>query len=138
MYRAGGLGPDGEHEAMLSGRLNRARLVHREGIFAGCFPGFNARRSQRGQVHQSSSLTWARTSATWSPQPSHVVFAQRAHGTGLHMWSLQSLVPFRYHSNRGEDRKSTRLNSSHVATSYAVFCLKKKISTASMYEEQED
>src|SRR5215208_310750 len=27
-----------------------------------------------------------------------------------------------------EDRKSTRLNSSHVATSYAVFCLKKKSS----------
>src|SRR5204862_8204233 len=25
-----------------------------------------------------------------------------------------------------EDRKSTRLNSSHVETSYAVFCLKKK------------
>src|SRR5207253_10724577 len=27
---------------------------------------------------------------------------------------------------RYEDRKSTRLNSSHVAISYAVFCLKKK------------
>src|SRR5207253_10284649 len=27
------------------------------------------------------------------------------------------------------DRKSTRLNSSHVAISYAVFCLKKKIKT---------
>src|SRR5690625_6022697 len=25
-----------------------------------------------------------------------------------------------------EDRKSTRLNSSHVASSYAVFCLKKR------------
>src|SRR5439155_12942178 len=25
-----------------------------------------------------------------------------------------------------KDRKSTRLNSSHVATSYAVFCFKKK------------
>src|SRR5690606_41002650 len=25
-----------------------------------------------------------------------------------------------------QDRKSTRLNSSHVKTSYAVFCLKKK------------
>src|SRR5690625_6859108 len=25
-----------------------------------------------------------------------------------------------------EDRKSTRLNSSHVASSYSVFCLKKK------------
>src|SRR5690606_39618218 len=31
--------------------------------------------------------------------------------------------------SRGEltDRKSTRLNSSHVKSSYAVFCLKKKI-----------
>src|SRR5690625_7059975 len=27
---------------------------------------------------------------------------------------------------RSQDRKSTRLNSSHVAISYAVFCLKKK------------
>src|SRR5207253_9851017 len=30
------------------------------------------------------------------------------------------------HGVEVEDRKSTRLNSSHVATSYAVFCLKKK------------
>src|SRR5690349_23120749 len=30
------------------------------------------------------------------------------------------------HSRRGRDRKSTRLNSSHVEISYAVFCLKKK------------
>src|SRR5437870_10295300 len=29
----------------------------------------------------------------------------------------------------GGDRKSTRLNSSHVAISYAVFCLKKKKKT---------
>ena len=29
----------------------------------------------------------------------------------------------------GEDRKSTRLNSSHVVISYAVFCLKKKKNT---------
>src|SRR5690625_7067585 len=28
--------------------------------------------------------------------------------------------------NENRDRKSTRLNSSHVAISYAVFCLKKK------------
>src|SRR5437660_5200362 len=31
-----------------------------------------------------------------------------------------------------EDRKSTRLNSSHVAISYAVFCLKKKTATRSL------
>src|SRR5262245_63776808 len=28
--------------------------------------------------------------------------------------------------DRGRDRKSTRLNSSHLGISYAVFCLKKK------------
>src|SRR5690625_956549 len=31
--------------------------------------------------------------------------------------------------DKGKDRKSTRLNSSHVAISYAVFCLKKKKNT---------
>src|SRR5690625_2654007 len=31
-----------------------------------------------------------------------------------------------------KDRKSTRLNSSHVAISYAVFCLKKKLSSISL------
>src|SRR5947199_2716152 len=30
-----------------------------------------------------------------------------------------------------QDRKSTRLNSSHLGISYAVFCLKKKTSTLS-------
>src|SRR3989442_11154309 len=30
------------------------------------------------------------------------------------------------HANEDQDRKSTRLNSSHVRISYAVFCLKKK------------
>src|SRR5690349_21880144 len=35
---------------------------------------------------------------------------------------LQGAMTYR----AGEDRKSTRLNSSHVEISYAVFCLKKK------------
>src|SRR5690349_25019731 len=34
---------------------------------------------------------------------------------------LKVLIPFLF-----SDRKSTRLNSSHVEISYAVFCLKKK------------
>src|SRR3989442_6800198 len=33
----------------------------------------------------------------------------------------------RFQRRLGEDRKSTRLNSSHVRISYAVFCLKKTI-----------
>src|SRR5438874_5970801 len=35
------------------------------------------------------------------------------------------------------DRKSTRLNSSHVEISYAVFCLKKKKKTKQIVETQE-
>src|SRR2546426_6000220 len=34
---------------------------------------------------------------------------------------------------RVEDRKSTRLNSSHLVISYAVFCLKKKKKITSVY-----
>src|SRR6266513_3640130 len=33
----------------------------------------------------------------------------------------------------GGDRKSTRLNSSHVSISYVVFCLKKKIYLSSLF-----
>src|SRR3712207_8300527 len=35
--------------------------------------------------------------------------------------------------DRGADRKSTRLNSSHANISYAVFCLKKKNTTDLTY-----
>src|SRR5690606_40371469 len=38
-----------------------------------------------------------------------------------HPWRLQPRF-----GGRSGDRKSTRLNSSHVKISYAVFCLKKK------------
>src|SRR2546430_13623661 len=34
----------------------------------------------------------------------------------------------------GQDRKSTRLNSSHSQISYAVFCLKKKNIKKTLYE----
>src|SRR5256885_12254604 len=36
-------------------------------------------------------------------------------------------------SRLGRDRKSTRLNSSHLVISYAVFCLKKKKRTLTLY-----
>src|SRR5439155_13416933 len=41
---------------------------------------------------------------------------------------LDQMTPADYdRAAYSEDRKSTRLNSSHVASSYAVVCLKKKI-----------
>src|SRR5699024_12093581 len=42
---------------------------------------------------------------------------------------LVNIMPkdgWEYDLEKDEDRKSTRLNSSHVSISYAVFCLKKK------------
>src|SRR5690606_39580632 len=44
---------------------------------------------------------------------------------GGHELYFRSLAAF----GRPLDRKSTRLNSSHVKISYAVFCLKKKTTT---------
>src|SRR5437899_8240127 len=41
----------------------------------------------------------------------------------------------RHHESAG-DRKSTRLNSSHLGISYAVFCLKKKRKITQPYHEQ--
>src|SRR5206468_10625670 len=44
-------------------------------------------------------------------------------------WNLDGLPPcteWRWCRARRQDRKSTRLNSSHDQISYAVFCLKKK------------
>src|SRR2546426_4178524 len=38
----------------------------------------------------------------------------------------QTAQTWLYVVNKKEDRKSTRLNSSHLVISYAVFCLKKK------------
>src|SRR3712207_7623734 len=43
----------------------------------------------------------------------------------------QGRRPADAHLHVGEDRKSTRLNSSHANISYAVFCLKKKTTPAS-------
>src|SRR5437868_9741143 len=40
------------------------------------------------------------------------------------LWLSRTWI--RTHSHNRPDRKSTRLNSSHVSISYAVFCLKKK------------
>src|SRR5690606_39811037 len=46
-------------------------------------------------------------------------YAQAPSGGPLVQHALQALLDL--------DRKSTRLNSSHVKSSYAVFCLKKKM-----------
>src|ERR1035441_6155510 len=50
----------------------------------------------------------------------------RGLGTGHNLASRNRDRLFRLCHSRRADRKSTRLNSSHLGISYAVFCLKKK------------
>src|SRR3712207_7482210 len=45
---------------------------------------------------------------------------------GMGLWLARQLCDHVDLSGDDEDRKSTRLNSSHANISYAVFCLKKK------------
>src|SRR5439155_15551176 len=54
----------------------------------------------------------------------HLSAIRSCGGSSAEWWRGLAQVPRR--KDDGLDRKSTRLNSSHVAISYAVFCLKKK------------
>src|SRR3712207_7575677 len=51
---------------------------------------------------------------------------QRVAVADRHRLVLRALAVHREAEGRPQDRKSTRLNSSHANISYAVFCLKKK------------
>src|SRR5699024_3781279 len=53
----------------------------------------------------------------------------------IEQFGMERIVSFNITARNeiGEDRKSTRLNSSHVSISYAVFCLKKKTRTHERY-----
>src|SRR5690625_6101671 len=79
----------------------------------------------RGAVQPIHSLhpTTRPTGPVQSPAPGCDA-AQGSRAISVRPGSAPNIVLF-YNRRRG-DRKSTRLNSSHVAISYAVFCLKKK------------
>src|SRR5437660_5525746 len=75
----------------------------------------NMRFVETKTLEQQSCLMLHRTRHLFIRQQTAVINAIRAH---LAEYGIVAAV--------GRDRKSTRLNSSHVAISYAVFCLKKK------------
>src|SRR5256885_7071789 len=53
-------------------------------------------------------------------------FSPRLYSLGLFFWFRRSQPVQDAALQHDSDRKSTRLNSSHLVISYAVFCLKKK------------
>src|SRR5690606_37062824 len=107
----------GHHAAYYPGRLGDLEL-----LFAG---GIGARRLLGDERPARSTLTLI---DIWH-EPLRLVY------TTFEAASLTRLEPLGMPlelasgvelSSRAGDRKSTRLNSSHVKISYAVFCLKKK------------
>src|SRR5690625_6817940 len=86
--------------------------------------GVHRSRIQAEEVEQSGGQQKAERQQT----------QQHPKAEGLsHSWTIspfvivnQYLVAANQYATWPSDRKSTRLNSSHVAISYAVFCLKKK------------
>src|SRR5207249_2725792 len=95
---------------------------------------FSSAVTLKGSLSASATIAWAVAaslisglwpsslcSLAWNPWPSFsrsASMVQYSCGTNLRISSSRSQI--------SRDRKSTRLNSSHVSISYAVFCLKKK------------
>src|SRR5436305_11865471 len=73
----------------------------------------STRRRGTSRAGRTSGISFSAPTTAWSP-PSR--------------WFPASTAPPppREGGDQAVDRKSTRLNSSHVRISYAVFCLKKK------------
>src|SRR5206468_5129640 len=85
-------------------------------------------------LHDALPICRMRSAAGERSSPSAATVELTRHGTVLLGRVLSLLRCGKSTSRRKdrEDRKSTRLNSSHDQISYAVFCLKKKIDQLSV------
>src|SRR2546426_4986799 len=72
--------------------------------------------------HDGPERPWAHVS--WTIRDEDVPHLRRAET--VQQLDAEGLLPAAIQVHRKRDRKSTRLNSSHLVISYAVFCLKKK------------
>src|SRR5207249_8169994 len=88
------------------------------------FPYTTLFRSRQGGVSRRLPRT-ARARPTGTQARRHAAVRPAVHLAGERRGALGRAAPL-VSGARRPDRKSTRLNSSHVSISYAVFCLKKK------------
>src|SRR5690625_5596039 len=97
-------------------RISRHQVTLREELEA------LAEHTEQAQAWAASVGALGRISHLPSPAPPTGLEAElRPYQHEGYAW-----LSLLYDHRLGGDRKSTRLNSSHVAISYAVFCLKKK------------
>src|SRR5699024_4830939 len=112
-----GRGTRTRHRGSAAERLGGRRLSRLEGV--GWF-----RRARQRILHRCPQLFGDR--GVVHPEVVAGASLRGLHGGDpcleLRLLLEELLLPLR----GGRDRKSTRLNSSHVSISYAVFCLKKK------------
>src|SRR5699024_12178768 len=93
--------------------------LHREGDLLGQVSGQSVPVCGAFVEYSSYDPSSPKTSGLWT----HITTGPKKWGQATQLCYLCSIrsLPF-----TRKDRKSTRLNSSHVSISYAVFCLKKK------------
>src|SRR5437773_4283951 len=86
--------------------------------------------SGRANLKTSRSMRWYKVSMQRTPEPELMDDREQAAAYAAADWTeSHGKIPGYFRERcalHGEDRKSTRLNSSHITISYAVFCLKKK------------
>src|SRR5690349_19102663 len=96
---------------------------------AGAEPGRPLRAASRGRGVRQDNMTSGGRARQRPPPGGPIGSRSLPAGERVHRLRLRGLGRVDRHRLAGlvlEDRKSTRLNSSHVEISYAVFCLKKK------------
>src|SRR5437588_11951493 len=76
-----------------------------------------------GDIGPGHRSAWKSPSSVVVRQPHQL---DRRECTGIRLIGRKLSLPLGDPSRLRQDRKSTRLNSSHTVISYAVFCLKKK------------
>src|SRR5690625_2801200 len=109
--------------------IDLARQEAQQGTFEIMVSSPKGERAQRKLMEEFQKRFDLDLDWDWSPLTS-TVSAPRVHQQATSGLAVPSAIGgYGYNTYEhwfARDRKSTRLNSSHVAISYAVFCLKKK------------
>src|SRR5207302_4559838 len=77
------------------------------------------RHTELGKLHNAPTHAWHPGTVAWLSKERQKSKRENGNWKKEIGWGAHGWRPY-------TDRKSTRLNSSHVKISYAVFCLKKK------------